>query len=74
MDAVRWPTRALQQEEEEQAVGIAHSSLQCPSIQVCAADAATAAMHISPGVAEEMCLFAVGTRREAITRHTAAGM
>jgi hypothetical protein len=32
--AVRWPTRALQQEEEEQAVGTAEQHVQPPVIEV----------------------------------------
>lgn len=33
MPAVRWPTRALQQEEEEQAVSTASAALQPPQIK-----------------------------------------
>jgi hypothetical protein len=33
-NAVRWPTRALQQEEEEQAVGTAEQHVQPPVIEV----------------------------------------
>lgn len=47
--AVRWPTRALQQEEEEQAVGSAEQHLQPPVIEVCATCAGCCCMTCTRG-------------------------